>query len=86
MQLHVNTDFSVTGWMLCVIPHILKYAKESSDIDHRKQINNVIKHCFMGYLKTKYILLNTYFGLSTPCFIIRMVHSMVMDLSGKENT
>ena len=21
-QLHINTDFSVTGWVLCVIPHI----------------------------------------------------------------
>ena len=21
-QIHINTDFSVTGWMLCVIPHI----------------------------------------------------------------
>ena len=21
-KLHINTDFAVTGWMLCVIPHI----------------------------------------------------------------
>ena len=26
-QLHINTDFSVTGWILCVIPHIFKDAK-----------------------------------------------------------
>ena len=22
MEKHINTDYSVTGWMLCVIPHI----------------------------------------------------------------
>ena len=42
-QLHINTDFSVTGWMLCVIPHICKDTKYNSDIDRRKQVNNVIK-------------------------------------------
>ena len=36
IQLHINTDFSVTGWMLCLIPHIRKDAKYHSDIDHRK--------------------------------------------------
>ena len=41
--MHINTDFVVTGWMLCVIPHILKYAKYHSDSDHRKQCNNFIK-------------------------------------------
>ena len=47
-QLHINTDFSVTGWMLCVIPHIRKYAKDHSDRNHRKQVNNVIKTLFSG--------------------------------------
>ena len=27
-KLHINTDFSVTGWMLCVINHICKYEKD----------------------------------------------------------
>ena len=35
-QLHINTDFAVTGWMLCVIPYISKDAKNHSDSDHRK--------------------------------------------------
>ena len=26
-KLYTNTDFSVTGWMLCVIPHIRRYSK-----------------------------------------------------------
>ena len=34
--------------MLCVIPHIWKYAKYNSDSDHRKQVNNVIKTVFHG--------------------------------------
>ena len=25
-QLHINTDFQVTEWMLCIIPLIRKYA------------------------------------------------------------
>ena len=45
-QLHINTDFTVTGWMLCAIPHIRKDAKDHSDSDHRKQVNNVIKTLF----------------------------------------
>ena len=48
IQLHINTDFSVTGWMICVITHIHKYSKYHSDSDHRKQVNNVIKTLFYG--------------------------------------
>ena len=47
-QIHTNTDFSVNGWMLCVIPHIRKDAKYHSDSGHRKQVNNVIKTLFHG--------------------------------------
>ena len=52
-QLHINTDFAVTGWMLCVIPHIRKDAKDHSDSDHRKQVNNVIKTLFHGVPEDK---------------------------------
>ena len=45
-QLHINTDFVVTGWTLCAIPHIRKDAKYHSDSDHRKQVNNVINKLF----------------------------------------
>ena len=47
-QLHINTDIAVTRWMLFVIPNICKDAKNHSDIDHRKQVNNVIKKLFYG--------------------------------------
>ena len=52
-QLHINTDFAVTGWMLCVIPHIRKNAKDNSDRNHRKQVNNVIKTLFLDHLKRR---------------------------------
>ena len=42
-ELSINTDFSVTGWMLCIIPPILKYESNNSDSDHKKEVNNVIK-------------------------------------------
>ena len=45
-QLHINTDFEVTGWMLCVIPHIHRDEKYHSDINHRQQVNNVINTLF----------------------------------------
>ena len=47
-KLHVNTDFSVTGWMICVITHIRKDAKYDSDSDHIKQVNNFINTLFSG--------------------------------------
>ena len=34
--------------MICVIPHIRKYAKDHSDRNHRKKVNNVIKTLFYG--------------------------------------
>ena len=47
-QLHINTDFAVNEWMLCVITHICKDEKDHLDSDHRKQVNNVIKTLFSG--------------------------------------
>ena len=41
-QFHINTDFAVTRWMLCVIPHISKDAKYNLDSDHWKQVNDEI--------------------------------------------
>ena len=46
IKLHVNTDFLVTGWMICVIPHICKDANNHSDSDHSKHVKNVIKTLF----------------------------------------
>ena len=45
-QIHINTDFAVTGWMLYVIPHIRKDAKYHSDSGYSKQVKNFIKTLF----------------------------------------
>ena len=45
-KLHINTDFAVTGWMLCIITHIIKDAKYHSYSDNKKQVKNVIKTLF----------------------------------------
>ena len=47
-QLHTNTDFAVTGYIIFVIPHILKDAKDHSDSDHRKHFKTFIKALFFG--------------------------------------
>ena len=52
-HLLINTAFTVTGWMLCVIPHIRKDEKYHSDSDHRKQVNNVINTLFSGSSEEK---------------------------------
>ena len=50
-QLKIKTDFAVTGWMLCVILHTRKDAKDRSDIDNMKQVINVINTLFSGSFK-----------------------------------
>ena len=47
-QIHINANFEVTGWMLCVIPHICKDAKDHSDSNNSKQVNNAIIPLFRG--------------------------------------
>ena len=82
--LNINTYFSVTGWMLCVIPHIRKYAKDNSDGDNRKQFNNVIKTFFIIYLRMNCMLPQACFGVGILTLITIMFHLIVKILSGKE--
>ena len=46
--MHINTYFVVTGWMLCVIPLICKYAEYNLDSDNRKKVSNTIRILFHG--------------------------------------
>ena len=62
--------------MLCVIPHLRKYAKDNSDSDHRKQVNNVIKTLFYGESEEEMAVTLDVFGLSTLNLITRLVHLM----------
>ena len=45
---HINTDYVVTGWMLCVIPHIREDVFKSAQNNNYIQVNNVIKTLFAG--------------------------------------
>ena len=45
-QSQISTDFVLTGWVLCAINHIHRYAKYPSDSDNSKQVNNTIKTFF----------------------------------------
>ena len=41
----------MTGWMLCVIPHIWEYVFKNAQNKHHIQVNNVIKTVFSGSTK-----------------------------------
>ena len=43
---HINTDYAVTGWMLCVIPHIREDVFKNAQNKHHIQVNTVIKTLF----------------------------------------
>ena len=45
---HINTDYAVTGWILCVIPHIREDLFINVQNKHHIQENNVIKTLFAG--------------------------------------
>ena len=47
-QFYINAYFAVAVWMLNVITHIQKYAKDHSVSDHSKQVNNRTKTLFHG--------------------------------------
>ena len=72
--------------MLCVIPHIRKDAKDHSESDHWKQVNNVINTLFSGASEEEMNVTLDLFGLSTLNSITRLVHMMLMNLYGKSKT
>ena len=45
---HINTDYAVTGCMLCVIPHIRSDVFKNAQNKHHIQVNNFIKNAFAG--------------------------------------
>ena len=60
-KIYINTEFSVTGWMLCVITHIRKNTKYHSDSYHRKNVNNIMKMLFRGLSEEKWLLIKDIF-------------------------
>ena len=45
---HINNDYAMTGWMLCVIPFIREDVFKNAQNNHHIQVNNVIKTLFAG--------------------------------------
>ena len=45
---HINTDYDVTGWMLCVIPHIREDVFKNEQNKHHIQVKLFIKTLFVG--------------------------------------
>ena len=43
---HINTDYAVTGWMLCVITNIREDILNHSNVNHRIQVNTFINTIF----------------------------------------
>ena len=43
---HINTDYALTGWILCVITHISEYIFKNEQNRHHIQVNTVIKRLF----------------------------------------
>ena len=73
--------------MICVIPDMSKDAKDHSDRNNRKQVNNVIKTLFSGSSEEEMnVLLLTCFGMSKLYSIARLGHMMLMNLYGKAKT
>ena len=52
---HINTYYAVTGWMLCVIPHIREDVFKNAQNKHPIQVNNVIKTLFAGSTENSYM-------------------------------
>ena len=46
MQKHINTDYYINGWMICVIPHIPEDVFNNFNGNHKPQVKTVIKTFF----------------------------------------
>ena len=64
-EVHINTDYSVTGWMLCVITHIYNDAIDNSYGNDSKQFKNVTNKIFMAHLMMNFMVPQTFFGVRT---------------------
>ena len=79
---HINTDYAVTGWMLCVLPHIREDVFKNTQNKHHIQVNNVIKTLFSGSTEKSYMEILIHSGVNILYSIIRMIPLTVIILSG----
>ena len=45
---YINNDYTVTAWILCIIPFIREYIFKNPDGKHHIQVNNAIKTLYSG--------------------------------------
>ena len=63
---YINNDYSVTGWMLCVISHIREDVFKNAQNNHHIQVNTVINSLFIGSTeKELYETLDTFWSKYT---------------------
>ena len=79
---HINTDYAVTGWMLCVIPHISEDVFKMHKINIIFRLTMLSKIFFLDQQKNSYIELLIRSGVNILYSIIRMIPLTVMILSG----
>ena len=79
---HNNTDYSGTGWMLCVIPHIREDVFKNAQNKNHIQLNNVIRTFFLDQLKKSYMELLIRSGADTQIPIKIMILLIETNLSG----
>ena len=78
---HTNTDYAVTGWILCLIPHIREDIFKNTQIKHHIQVNNVIGFFFLDQLKKSYTELLIRYGANIQISIKIMIPLTAMNLS-----
>ena len=82
---HINTDYAVTGWMLCVIPHIRENVFKIHKINIIFRWTMLSKLCFLDQLKRSYMELLISSGANTIYSNIIMIPLTAMNLSGTVN-
>ena len=79
---HINTDYSMTACMLCVIPHIMVDVFKNALNKHHIQVNNLIKTFFLDQLKKRYMELLIRSGANINISIKKMILLTEMNLYG----
>ena len=79
---YINTDYAVTGWMLCVIPHIREDVFKNAQNKDNIQMKMLSKLCLLDQLKKSYMELSIRSGLNLLYSMIIMIPMTEIILSG----
>ena len=80
-QKHINTDYYVTGLLLCVIPYIRENVFKNSNRNHINQVNTVIKTLFAGLSEKQFHEnIDTFWGEYTKSIIKMIILTVIIYL------